>query len=46
MVRAVLFDVAGTLAMPEGRDAWLASAGLDDPALGEALEAAGRPGGP
>jgi HAD superfamily hydrolase (TIGR01509 family) len=46
MVRAVLFDVAGTLAMPEPRDAWLAGAELDDPALAAALEAAGRPGGP
>jgi HAD superfamily hydrolase (TIGR01509 family) len=46
MTRAVLFDVAGTLAMPEARTAWLAAAGVDDPALGAALEAAGRPGGP
>jgi HAD superfamily hydrolase (TIGR01509 family) len=46
MVRAVLFDVAGTLAMPEARDAWLAGVGLDDPALAAELEAAGRPGGP
>jgi HAD superfamily hydrolase (TIGR01509 family) len=54
-VTAVLFDVAGTLAMPEGRDAWLAAGaaalGLDlDPAgareLAVALETAGRPGGP
>lgn len=56
MVRAVLFDVAGTLAMPEARDAWLAGAaagiGVDlggdgaVPALAAELEAAGRPGGP
>jgi HAD superfamily hydrolase (TIGR01509 family) len=52
-VRAVLFDVAGTLAMPEDRDAWLAGAAsalgltLDDPAaLAEELERTGRPGGP
>jgi HAD superfamily hydrolase (TIGR01509 family) len=53
-VRAVLFDVAGTLAMPEGRNAWLAGAaaalGLaldgDAQALAAELEAAGRPGGP
>jgi len=46
MTRAVLFDVAGTLAMPEPRERWLAAAGVEDPALGAALEAAGRPGGP
>jgi HAD superfamily hydrolase (TIGR01509 family) len=56
MVRAVLFDVAGTLAMPEARDAWLsgaaASIGVDvggDRAarrLAAELEVAGRPGGP
>lgn len=56
MARAVLFDVAGTLAMPEGRDAWLAGAaasiGVDlggdgaAHALAAELEAAGRPGGP
>jgi len=49
MVRAVLFDVAGTLAMPEGRDAWLAGAGVaveGRAALADELEAAGRPGGP
>jgi FMN phosphatase YigB (HAD superfamily) len=56
MVRAVLFDVAGTLAMPEARDAWLAGAAasigvdLGGPAvagaLAEELELAGRPGGP
>lgn len=45
MTAAVLFDFAGTLAMPEDRDAWLAAAGVDA-ALGEALERAGRPGGP
>lgn len=52
-VRAVLFDVTGTLAMPEDRDAWLAAAAakagaaVQDPAaLVERLEAAGRPGGP
>lgn len=56
MVRVVLFDVAGTLAMPETRDAWLAGAaasiGVDlggDVAartLAAQLEIAGRPGGP
>jgi HAD superfamily hydrolase (TIGR01509 family) len=56
MVRAVLFDVAGTLAMPEARDAWLAGAaaevGVDlggsaaVRVLAEKLEVAGRPGGP
>jgi len=53
-VRGVLFDVAGTLAMPEDRDAWLAGAaaslGLappDDAAtLAAELERVGRPGGP
>lgn len=53
-VRAVLFDVAGTLAMPEDRDAWLAAAadaaGItldgDAAALAIRLEGAGRPGGP
>jgi HAD superfamily hydrolase (TIGR01509 family) len=53
-VRAVLFDVAGTLAMPEDRDTWLAAAAtaagvvLDGNAadLAARLEAAGRPGGP
>jgi HAD superfamily hydrolase (TIGR01509 family) len=52
-VEAVLFDVAGTLALPEDRDAWLAAAAsavgvaLDAdaaPALAADLEAAGRPG--
>lgn len=42
---AVLFDVAGTLAIPEERDAWLRAVGAD-PALAEALERVGRPGGP
>jgi HAD superfamily hydrolase (TIGR01509 family) len=55
MVEAVLFDVAGTLAMPEDRERWLragaAAAGLELDAaqrerLGAALEVAGRPGGP
>jgi HAD superfamily hydrolase (TIGR01509 family) len=56
MVKAVLFDVAGTLAMPEAREAWLAGAaasiGVDlggdgaVHALSAELEAAGRPGGP
>lgn len=56
MVRAVLFDVAGTLAMPKARDAWLAGAAASIGAdlggaaaagtLAEALEIAGRPGGP
>jgi HAD superfamily hydrolase (TIGR01509 family) len=54
-VEAVLFDVAGTLAMPAERDEWLARAtsavGVSlDPgaaaALAAELEAAGRPGGP
>jgi HAD superfamily hydrolase (TIGR01549 family) len=47
MTRAVLFDVAGTLAMPEDRARWLLrGAGLRDPALAARLEAVGRPGGP
>jgi HAD superfamily hydrolase (TIGR01509 family) len=54
-VEAVLFDVAGTLAMPEHRDAWLAAAAAEvgvtldggaARALASALEVAGRPGGP
>jgi HAD superfamily hydrolase (TIGR01509 family) len=52
-IKAVLFDVAGTLAMPEDRDAWLAGAAsslgvaVDDPAaLAAELERVGRPGGP
>jgi HAD superfamily hydrolase (TIGR01509 family) len=53
-IDAVLFDFTGTLAIPEGRDAWLAGAaatlGLDlggdeaAAALAEELERAGRPG--
>jgi HAD superfamily hydrolase (TIGR01509 family) len=56
VTRAVLFDVAGTLAMPEDRDRWLrgaaATAGADvgDRAaaarLAARLEGIGRPGGP
>jgi HAD superfamily hydrolase (TIGR01509 family) len=42
---AVLFDVAGTLAIPEARDAWVRAAGVD-PAHAEELERVGRPGGP
>jgi len=42
-VRAVLFDFAGTLAMPEERSAWLAACGADA-AHGDALDRAGRPG--
>lgn len=43
--RAVLFDFAGTLAMPEPRDEWLAAAGVAaDDELGARLEAVGRPG--
>ncbi|WP_445152711.1 HAD family hydrolase [Baekduia sp. Peel2402] len=42
-VRAVLFDFAGTLAMPEERSAWLAACGADE-AHGDALDRAGRPG--
>lgn len=43
--RAVLFDFAGTLAMPEERDAWLAAAGVSvDGDLAARLEAVGRPG--
>ncbi|WP_272475842.1 HAD-IA family hydrolase [Baekduia alba] len=52
-IAAVLFDVAGTLAMPEERDAWVAGAAAragvavaDPAALAVALEQAGRPGGP
>jgi FMN phosphatase YigB (HAD superfamily) len=52
-VEAVLFDVAGTLAIPEERGAWVAGGAatlgleLDDPsALAEELERIGRPGGP
>jgi HAD superfamily hydrolase (TIGR01509 family) len=44
-VRAVLFDFAGTLAMPEARAEWLAACGVDDgDGLGERLEVVGRPG--
>lgn len=43
--RAVLFDFAGTLAMPEKRAEWLAACGVGDgDGLGERLEAVGRPG--
>jgi FMN phosphatase YigB (HAD superfamily) len=43
--RAVLFDFAGTLAMPEERAAWLSACGVaDGDGLGERLEAVGRPG--
>jgi HAD superfamily hydrolase (TIGR01509 family) len=42
---AVLFDVAGTLAIPEEREAWARAAGVDV-ALATALERVGRPGGP
>jgi HAD superfamily hydrolase (TIGR01509 family) len=52
-VRGVLFDVAGTLAMPEDRDAWLAGAAaslglapVDAGTLAAELERVGRPGGP
>jgi HAD superfamily hydrolase (TIGR01509 family) len=52
-VQAVLFDVAGTLAIPEERAAWVAGGAaalgleLDDPAaLTAELERIGRPGGP
>jgi HAD superfamily hydrolase (TIGR01509 family) len=43
MIAAVLFDFAGTLAMPEERDAWLTACGADL-AHGDALDRAGRPG--
>ncbi|HET6510421.1 MAG TPA: HAD family hydrolase [Baekduia sp.] len=43
--RAVLFDFAGTLAMPEARADWLSACGvIDDDGLGERLEVVGRPG--
>jgi HAD superfamily hydrolase (TIGR01509 family) len=54
-VQAVLFDVAGTLAMPGHRDRWLAGAAAavgvsvaadDARSLAAELERAGRPGGP
>jgi HAD superfamily hydrolase (TIGR01509 family) len=44
-LRAVLFDVAGTLAMPEDGAAWAAACDVPASVVG-ALEAAGRPGGP
>lgn len=43
MPSAVLFDFAGTLAMPEERAAWLTACGAD-PVHGDALDRAGRPG--
>jgi HAD superfamily hydrolase (TIGR01509 family) len=43
MISAVLLDFAGTLAMPEERDAWLEACGADL-AHGDALDRAGRPG--
>jgi HAD superfamily hydrolase (TIGR01509 family) len=42
---AVLFDVAGTLVIPEERDVWVRACGVDV-ALAEELERVGRPGGP
>jgi HAD superfamily hydrolase (TIGR01509 family) len=52
-IEAVLFDVAGTLAIPEEREAWVvgaaATAGVavdDVAALAAELERVGRPGGP
>jgi HAD superfamily hydrolase (TIGR01509 family) len=52
-IEAVLFDVAGTLAIPEEREVWLAGAAgsagveVDDVAgLAAELERVGRPGGP
>jgi HAD superfamily hydrolase (TIGR01549 family) len=42
---AVLFDVAGTLVIPEERGAWVRACGVDL-ALAEELERVGRPGGP
>jgi HAD superfamily hydrolase (TIGR01509 family) len=52
-VAAVLFDVAGTLAVPEARDAWVAGGAAalgvalnDAAALAAELETIGRPGGP
>jgi HAD superfamily hydrolase (TIGR01509 family) len=42
---AVLFDVAGTLAIPEDREAWVRAVGVDV-ALATELERVGRPGGP
>ncbi|MDX6201137.1 MAG: hypothetical protein QOJ83_637 [Frankiales bacterium] len=48
---AVLFDFAGTLLVPEPRDAWVAAVCPELPPaevaeLAEALDHAGRPGGP
>jgi HAD superfamily hydrolase (TIGR01509 family) len=52
-IEAVLFDVAGTLAIPEDREAWVAGAAAevgvavgDVAALAAELERVGRPGGP
>lgn len=45
MYEAVLFDVAGTLAIPEEREAWVRAAGVEV-ALAAELERVGRPGGP
>ncbi|HEY6760426.1 MAG TPA: HAD-IA family hydrolase [Baekduia sp.] len=52
-IEAVLFDVAGTLAIPEEREAWVRGAareaGVEVPdvaALAAELERVGRPGGP
>lgn len=45
MYEAVLFDVAGTLAIPEEREAWARACGVDAAVAAE-LERAGRPGGP
>jgi HAD superfamily hydrolase (TIGR01509 family) len=42
---AVLFDVAGTLAIPEVRDAWVRACGVEA-GLAVELERVGRPGGP
>jgi HAD superfamily hydrolase (TIGR01509 family) len=47
----VLFDFAGTLLVPESREVWVAAVCPDLPAaevaaLAEALDRAGRPGGP
>lgn len=45
--RAVLLDFAGTLLVPAPAAQWVrAVTGTHDPALAEALERAGRPGGP
>jgi HAD superfamily hydrolase (TIGR01509 family) len=42
---AVLFDVAGTLAIPEERETWVRACGVEA-ALAAELERVGRPGGP